>query len=66
MELFKACVQNKRGLLFSFFSSVINILRGKRVFIIIQYCRPNVILQKCVFKAIRKLLFSLLSYFSNT
>ena len=50
--------QEARGLLSS--------LGIKTLFIINQYCRPNVIQQKCVFKAIGKLLFVLLSYISKT
>ena len=50
--------QEARGLLSS--------LGIKTLFIINQYCRPNVIQQKCVFKAIGKLLFGFLSYISNT
>ena len=53
MELIKLCVQNKQGLLFSFFSLLINIVCQKCVFkaserllfsllIINQYCTPNV------------------------
>ena len=36
------------------------------LFIINQCCKPNIILQKNVLKASKGLLFSLLSYISNT
>ena len=71
MELFKTCVQRKQRLIFSFFHHQSIFFKASdrllfRLFIINQYCTPNVILPKSVFKAIGKLLFSLLSYFFNT
>ena len=69
------CVQNKWGLLFSLFLSLVNIVHRKCVFktgerlllnlfIINQYCTPNVCYTtKNVYKRIDRLLFSLLSHF---
>ena len=54
MELFQTCVQNKRGLLFSFF--IINQHCSPKMFYCenvcsdSQYCTPNVILRRMTLK----------------
>ena len=77
-ELFKMCVQSKQlVILVCFFSLLINIVRQNnlfkaskrlllRLFIINQYCTPNVcFIIKNLFKASERLFFSLLSYLSD-